>query len=247
MSTLAILSLISNNYNKATLLEALDVLPTSCVNPYNTFFVWCLRLDKEAVSTTHQAIQHAQISVWHADTDTTMEAWQLQAEALALADSSAFRQLQRSLNAFDHPNAGQHLQHLEHALQSLQDVMGLPGTDAAVQLRTSVQLLPALLQRIKSELGTQTNRKELWKLLRQSISGLAEWRQAVLFAWDGLGHSLSDASAAQMSKAVRLFVDGQYVVDALDGTDLVCQFLQPDSMLAKAIAASPVGQISLSR
>ncbi|DBA71017.1 TPA: hypothetical protein ACH3X2_011447 [Trebouxia sp. C0005] len=179
-------------------------------------------------------------------TDITVEEWQLRAEALALADSSAFRKLQRSLNVFGHSNPGQPSQHLEHALQSLEDVMRLPGTHAAVQLRTP-ELLHALLQRIKSELLTQTNRKELWKLLQQSISALAEWRQAVLFAWDGLGCPHSDASAAQMRKAVRLFVDGQYVVDALDSTDLVCQFLQTDSMLAKTIAASPTGQISLSR
>ena len=186
------------------------------------------------------------LHMWHAGTDITVEEWQLRAEALALADSSAFRKLQCSLNAFGHINAGQQLQHLEHALQSLEVVTGLPGIHAVVQLRTQ-ELLPALLQRIKSELGTHTNRQELWISLKLSMSGLAEWRQAVLFAWDGLGRPHSDASAAQMSKAVRLFVDGQYVVDALDSTDLVCQFLQTDSTLAKAVAASTASQISLSR
>ncbi|DBB00174.1 TPA: hypothetical protein ACH3X1_014010 [Trebouxia sp. C0004] len=150
--------------------------------------------------------------MWHAGTDITVEEWQLRAEALALADSSAFRKLQRSLNAFGHSNAGQQLQHLEHALQCLEGVMGLPGMHAAVQLRTP-ELLFALLQRIQSELDAQTSRKELWKLLHQSNCGLTEWRQAVLFAWDGLGRPHSDASAAQMSKAVRLFVDGQYNYD----------------------------------
>ena len=48
------LSLIGN-YNKATLIEAFCVLSTRCVNPYKTPGLWCVRLAKEAVSTTHQA------------------------------------------------------------------------------------------------------------------------------------------------------------------------------------------------
>lgn len=179
-------------------------------------------------------------------TDMAVEDWQARADALALAGSSSFRQLQCALNAFGHPHADKHLQRLmANALRSVELISSLPGTQADVTLVVGDSLL-AILQHIRSALEPKTtNCKQLWKALQQFVRDLTQWRQAVLFAWDGIGRLHSDSNAPQMSKPVRLFVDGKYIVDAVDSTDLACQFLQSDSKLAAAIESSSCGKISL--
>lgn len=178
-----------------------------------------------------------------------MAEWQPRAEVLALADSTAFRKLQCSLNAFGHSDADDQdedvLQSLQAAAQtSLNIVIGMTGS----QIATSVpSALPDTLQLIKQELDLDVISNELWTKLKPLVSRLTAWRQAVLLTGDCCR---SDADAPQMSRPVRLFVDQKYVVDAFDSTDIVSQFLQflqPDSKLNAAVKTSVPGHISLAR
>lgn len=166
-----------------------------------------------------------------------MAEWQPRAEAVALADSTAFRELQCSLNAFGHSNAKTKLRSLQATAQkSLEIVMDMDG-----QAATSVpSALPDTLQLIKQELDSISN--ELWIKLQPLVSSLTAWRKAVLFTGDCCR---SDADAPQMSRPVRLFVDQKFVVDVFDSTDIVSQFLQPDSKLNAAVKSSVAGDVSL--
>ena len=131
----------------------------------------------------------------------------------------------------------------QHAMQCLDCVLTMPGAHSTDKLIADLTL-HAVLQRIQSEV--QDSDPDI-KQLHKSFLELADWRQAVLFGWDGIGCLHHDPDAPHMDKPVRLFVDGKFVVDAIDSPDLACQFLLSDSALQIAAQASHPGKISMAR
>lgn len=198
--------------------------------------------------------QAALVSAWatvlvlHLFAGSRVAQWQPRAEALALAESTALKGLQCSLHAFSHSDSSNKWQLLQADAKDKLAVLekGLNGVEQTAPGEPAA--LGKTLQEIKVELGRTSSvdeRPGANLRYRSLVLRLAAWRRAVLFTWDGAGCCHSDADAPQMHKPVRLFVNQKYVVDAADSTDIVCQFLQPDSKLNTAMGVS--GSISLAR